>query len=292
MTGLDRRLHAFRPDLADARLRGRVEAENFVAGRPARVCVPVLDLKSAPGEDAGLDTQLLMGDVVTVFAEADGFAWVQGERDSYVGYALSAGLAAPGPAPTHVVAAPRSFVYREPDMKKGAIAALSMGSAVAIAGSATTRGVDYALLAGGEALIAGHLRPIGEVERDYVAIAELLERAPYLWGGASAFGIDCSGLVQLSMRMAGQAVRRDTDMQAATIGEMLDIGDDLAGLARGDLVFWKGHVAIMLDERTIIHANGRTMMVNRERLDEAVDRIARLYGRPTGFRRPQPAAYF
>lgn len=286
MTGLDRRLNAFRPDLADARLKGRVEAARFVAGRAAEVAVPVLDVRSAPGVDAGLDTQLLVGDAVTVFDEAGGFAWVQAVRDSYVGYVPASGLRAPGPAATHVVTVPRTFVYAEADMKRPATAALSLGSRLAITGQAETRGTGYALLETGEAVVAAHLRPAGEADADYVAVAETLERTPYLWGGTSAFGIDCSGLVQLCLRMAGRPAPRDTDMQAGSLGRPLDIGEDLAGLRRGDLVFWKGHVAIMLDAEAVIHASGHAMAVVREGLAEAVDRIARLYGRPVGFRRP------
>ena len=286
MTGLDRRLNAFRPDLADARLQGRVEAARFVAGRAAQVAVPVLDVRNAPSGDAGLDTQLLLGDAVTVFDEADGFAFVQGVRDSYVGYVAASGLRAPRPAASHVVAVPRTFLYAEADMKRPATAALSMGSRLNVVGAAETRGTLYALLESGEAVVSSHVSPADQIADDYVDVAETLERTPYLWGGASGFGMDCSGLVQLCLRMAGRACPRDTDMQAASLGAPLAIGADLSGLRRGDLVFWKGHVAIMLDADTIIHASGHAMMVVRERLAEAVERIAALYARPVGFRRP------
>ena len=284
MTSLDPRLNAFRSDLADARLKGSVEAARFTAGRRAQVTAPVLALHNAPSEAAGLDTQFLFGDAVTVFDEKDGFAWAQGERDGYVGYVQASGLGAPAPAATHIVAVPRTFLYAEPDMKRQAIAALSLGSRLAIVGQAETRGSSYSLLENGEAVMTAHLHPVDEIAPDYVAIAEMLERTPYLWGGASAFGIDCSGLVQLSLRMAGHAAPRDTDMQAAALGQPLDI--ETQTLQRGDLVFWKGHVAIMLDAATVIHASGHAMMVVHEKLAEAVARIAPLYGRPTGFRRP------
>lgn len=285
MSALDPRLHAFRPDLADAGLQGRVEAERFVEGRPARIAAPVADLRRAPLPDAGLDTQLFHGDAVAVFEEREGFAWVQAQRDCYVGYISSQALAFDAPAPTHVACVPRTFAYSGPDLKLPMRAAHSLGAGFVIAGTEERRGTRYALLDTGEALVAAHLRPIHERSPDFVAVAETLERTPYLWGGASGFGIDCSGLVQLGLRMAGMPAPRDTDMQAARLGEAIEPGPGFSGLERGDLVFWKGHVAIMLDGHSIIHANGHSMTVAREKLAEAVGRIAPLYGEPTGFRR-------
>lgn len=281
MTVLDRRLNAFRPDLADERLRGRVEARRFAAGRPAAVAVPVADIKAAPAPEAGVDSQLLLGDAVAVFDERDGWAWVQSARDAYVGYARADALAAPSGARTHVVAAPRSFVYSRDDLKSPCVEALSMGSGVVVSGHAESRGTRYALLASGGAMIAAHLRPAGGHAADYVAVAETLEHTPYLWGGTSGFGLDCSGLVQLAMRVAGRVAPRDTDMQERAFAQ---VGP--ADLRRGDLVFWKGHVAVMLDAENVIHANGHTMLVSRERLAEAIGRIEPLYGRPTSYRRP------
>ena len=286
MSARDARLHAFRSDLADARLKGEVSADRFVTGRPARITASVADIRKAPRPDAGVNTQALFGDDVLVFEEAEGWAWVQAERDGYVGYVGATMLGAREKAPTHIVSAPRTFLYPGPDLRFPISGQLSMGSTVTVTGTAETRGTHYALLPSGDALIAGHLRPLGDVAADYVSVAEMFLGTPYLWGGTSGFGIDCSGLVQLAMRMAGRNVLRDSDMQAAGLGEPLDPGPDFAGLKRGDLVFWKGHVAVMTDAETMIHANGHTMLVSREGLKEAIDRIGYLYGGPTGFRRP------
>ncbi|MEI9409257.1 C40 family peptidase [Mesorhizobium salmacidum] len=286
MTAHDPRLHAFRSDLADARLKGEVAADRFVAGRPARISVPVADIRKAPALDSGVNTQALFGDDVLVFEDREGWAWIQAERDGYVGYVADAMLGERDHAPTHIVSVPRTFLYPGPDLRFPIAGQLSMGSTVTVTGAAETRGTHYALLPSGEAVIAGHLRPIGEVAGDYVSVAETFLGTPYLWGGVSGFGIDCSGLVQLAMRMAGEDVVRDSDMQANSIGEPLQPGPDFTGLRRGDLVFWKGHVAIMTDAETMIHANGHTMLVSREGLKEAIARIGYLYGAPTGFRRP------
>jgi len=285
-SALDARLNAFRADLADARLEGRAEAGRFVAGRPARICVSVADVRKAPKPDAGVNTQFLCGDDVLVFEESDGWAWVQAVRDSYVGYVEASEIAGREGEPTHMVSVPRTFVYPGPDLRFPHAGALSLGSTVTVAGGAETRGTHYALLPSGEAVVAGHLRPLAEPAADYVAVAETLLGTPYLWGGASGFGIDCSGLVQLALRVAGRDVPRDSDMQAAGLGEAFEPGADFSGVKRGDLVFWKGHVAIMTSDTEMIHASGHTMQVCREGLKQAVDRIGYLYGGPTGFRRP------
>jgi len=286
MTALDRRLNAYRPDLADARLEGQVEAERFVEGEAAEVAVPVADLKNATGLDAGVDHQLLLGDRVRVFERCGGWAWVQSVADSYVGYLQASALGAPGPQPTHLVRVARSFAYPTDDLKSAPALPLSLGCAVTVTGQTERRGTAYATLSTGMSVVAGHLRPFREAATDYVAVAEQLQGAPYLWGGTSGFGVDCSGLIHLAMRMAGRSVLRDTDMQARALGEAIEPGAGLEGLRRGDLVFWKGHVAIMTDAANAVHASGRTMLVTWEPVADAVARIEPLYGPPTAFRRP------
>ena len=186
MTAYDKRLHAFRPDLADAKLKGEVSADRFVSGRPARIVTPVADMLKEPRPDAGLNTQLLRGDDVAVFEEAEGWAWVQAERDGYVGYVSGGFLGSRSDAPTHMVSAPRSFLYPGPDLKFPRLGELSLGSSVTVRDFAETRGTRYALLSTGEAMISGHLRPAGEISHDYVAVAETLLMTPYLWGGSTA----------------------------------------------------------------------------------------------------------
>ncbi|SEH79715.1 NlpC/P60 family protein [Rhizobium tibeticum] len=286
---LDRRLHAYRADLAEAGLEGRVDALRFVAGAPAQVAVPVIGLRPAPDLAKGIDTELLLGEDVTVFDRANGWCWVKAASDGYVGYLPETALSDALATPTHIVTVQRTFLYQEAELRKPCKAILSMGSRVRIVGEADTRGNRYAMLEDGTAIFAKHLQPIGEGEGgDYVEVASRFLETPYLWGGRSGLGIDCSGLVQLSMLMTGRSAQRDTDMQAATLGEPIHRSE----LRRGDLVFWKGHVAVLEDPETIIHANGHTMTVARENLEDAIKRIGWLYEQPTGYRRPltRPAA--
>ncbi|MBB4009602.1 C40 family peptidase [Allorhizobium taibaishanense] len=284
---LDRRLNAYRPDLADAALASLVEAERFVEGIPARVTVPVAALRPRPDLASGIDTELLLGEEVKVFDRADGWAWVKAVSDGYVGYLPETALGPIEAPPTHWVTVPRSFLYTGPDLRFPNQLAISMGSRLTVTGEAETRGTRYFLLDDGRAVIADHCRSIGTPAGvDYVAVAARFLETPYLWGGRSGHGIDCSGLVQLSMLMCGLQAPRDSDMQAAGLGNPIDRSD----LRRGDLIFWKGHAGIMEDERTLLHANGHTMSVAREDVDAAIARIGWLYEQPTGYRRPERIA--
>lgn len=284
---LDPRLNAYRPDLADMRLHGRVEALAFAEGTVKRVVAPTAPLRREPRLDGPTDTELLRGETARVFADSgEGWSWVQSETDGYVGYTATEALSGSAPEPTHRVTALRTFVYPGADMKLAPRAVLSIGSRLALAGEVITRGTPYRPLAGGEgAVVAIHVAPLAAPpEQDFVAVAERFVGTPYLWGGRSGAGVDCSGLIQLSLLVAGHAAPRDTDMQRDAIGDLV-AGGTAAPLRRGDLIYWRGHAGILVDAGHLLHASGYHMTVVVEPLAGALARIAVTSGSPLCVRR-------
>ncbi|NNF77634.1 MAG: C40 family peptidase [Rhizobiales bacterium] len=279
---MDPRLTPHRTDLAADWLQGQVEAERYVAGTQMQVIAPVADVRRDPRQDAALDTQAVCGDMVTIYEETSvGWAWGQLESDGYVGYVPLSALSKNLSQPTHRVNVPTTLTYTAADIKQQPVEHLPLGAGVTVVEQAG----EFCRLSSGRYVWALHLSAIASFAEDFVAVCEQLIGMPYLWGGKSAWGLDCSGLICTGLRMAGIECPRDSDMLETGFGTPLGAFGDQA-LQRGDLVFWKGHVGVMQDQATLLHSNGYHMQVASEPLVGAVDRIAHLYARPTTCRRP------
>jgi cell wall-associated NlpC family hydrolase len=259
-------------------LEGVQEATRYLAPEPMQAAVADAAIRREPSLTAEQLDQLIFGERFDVLERQDGWGFGQAVRDGYVGWVRLEALAGAGPAPTHWVRALRTYAFSEASIKSVPVARLSMNALVRV------EAVEgrFARLAGSGFVAERHLSPLGAWATDPAAVAQAYLGAPYLWGGRESVGLDCSGLVQQALYACGHAGPRDSDQQAA-LGRAVD---PAGGLLRGDLVFWRGHVGMMLDADTLIHANAFHMAVTAEPLAEAVSRIAASGGgEPAGYRR-------
>ncbi len=273
----DKRLIPARPDLAAGYLRGEVEAKKYVTGVKRSVCHSQAGLRKRPDLAAPLQTQLLFGETVTVYDENENWAWLQAETDGYVGYVESAALVAAGSPATHKIIVPRTHLYPQADLKTVPAMALPAMARLAVSGDVAVNG--FRRLEAGGWVYEKHLRPADWRAPDLPDMAMAFLNAPYLWGGRTAAGLDCSGLLQISLALTGIAALRDTDQQAETIGVEIP-NADLNKLRTGDLVFFPGHVGIMTDAEHLLHANATAMQVTIDPLEDVVRIIGKTHAKP------------
>ena len=265
----DPRTTPARPDLAAKYLEGKIQAARFVTGEEFEISDAIAPLRSAPSSDAELATQALKGERATIYdRNGEGWAWGQLSSDGYVGWLPDRALARPVGKPTHKITAIRTFAFPGPSIKLPPVETLVLGTMLTV----TRQDGAFAVTREGWYLPQQHVGGIDHHAGDFVAVAERFVGTPYLWGGKSSLGIDCSGLVQIALNAAGIGCPRDSDMQQDGLGRELDPAESKK-LQRGDLIFWKGHVAIARDATSLVHANAYHMATAIEATRDAIARI-------------------
>ena len=259
---MDPRLTPANEIVACSTLKGKIKHSNFVDAKNYQINVPFADLLGTP--DGKRNRQLIYGSKVKYFGENSGWAFIQNIYDSYVGY-VPQNTIVPETEKTHIVTVPLAHIFLEPNIKSKNVEMLPL--AAKVTGEVFENGFLETALGW---ISVSQLKSKTELPKDPIEVSKLLENAPYLWGGNTSLGIDCSGLIQISMLLCGLACPGDSDQQMNTLGQNLDIGSPRK---RGDILFWKGHVAWALNERQILHANAYHMTTVIEEAKEAIERI-------------------
>jgi cell wall-associated NlpC family hydrolase len=269
----DPRLHIYRPDLAELALEGRVTAERYVEGTSAYIRLPVVPVRLAPSRIKARDTEYLFGEAVSVFDRSGGWAWVKSKRDGYVGYIDETALVYGAPPPTHRIDVLRSHLYPAPDLKKYSRTALLFSSHVKVIDTQD----KWARIADGQWLYKSHLVRLDKKSKSPADVALRFLEVPYLWGGRSSEGMDCSALIQFALEACGIPCPRDTDLQEVQVGKPIDLNSPLKG---GDLIFWPGHTGMMIDAQRILHCNATDMATRIWNYIELCNHIKRVEGHP------------
>jgi len=259
---MDPRLTPANEIIACGTLKGKIRHLNFVEGKNYQINVSFVDLLATP--DGKRNRQLIYGSQVKYFGESDGWAFIQNRYDKYVGYVPRSAIVKETEK-THIVSAPLTHVFIEPNVKSRNVDMLPL--AARVSGEMIENGFLETELGW---ISISQLKRKTELSKDPVEISKLLQNAPYLWGGNTSLGIDCSGLIQISMLLCGLDCPGDSDQQMNTLGQNLDIGSPRK---KGDILFWKGHVAWAVNERQILHANAFHMATVIEEANEAIERI-------------------
>lgn len=280
---LDPRINPFRADLAADFLKAQVKVGNYVAGHDRQVTSGKTSLRERPDPKAPkgrAESELLFGEVFTVYEEKNGWCWGQSKTDGYVGYVAADDLNTKINPATHIVATLKTHIYAEPSVRSEILDSASLGSALSSKG---TEQNGFLKIEPKGWVYARHAAPAGLRLPDFVETAKLFLETPYLWGGRSASGIDCSGLVQIALALSGISAPRDTDMQETALGTPVEKPQ------RGDIVFFPGHVGIMENDKNLIHANAHHMKVVCEPLADVVERLKPKHEKPiTSVRRLRP----
>ncbi len=277
----DPRVTPARPDVAAAFLKGKVEAARFAEGVRKTVIPGRTPLHAAPTAQSMRDTELLRGESFVVYDMKDGWSWGQAARDGYVGYTPAAALADPEGAADHRVIALSTPLLHAPSLETWSTDMLPMNARVRVTG----REPKCLAIAGGGFVYEKHIAPLAYRATDWVAVAERFLGVPYVWGGRTFSGLDCSGLIQTALEAGGLGVPRDSDQQEAFLPNPVTVDDDLRGLQRGDIVFWPEHVGVLIDPTYLLHANGHFGETAIEPLRDVVVRTAARGKRITSIRR-------